>query len=107
MGVEPMNTGFADQRVSHFATGAHLAEVGLVQCLANDTHPSIISLMRSPYAQVPRTAGTKSLPADPALRVLVARACKLRKPLKNAWQRALAAILMLPPGNFGVQRVLP
>ena len=22
MGVEPMNTGFADQRVSHFATGA-------------------------------------------------------------------------------------
>ena len=23
MGVEPMNTGFADQRVSHFATGAH------------------------------------------------------------------------------------
>lgn len=24
MGVEPMNTGFADQRVSHFATGAHL-----------------------------------------------------------------------------------
>jgi hypothetical protein len=26
MGVEPMNTGFADQRVSHFATGA------LVRC---------------------------------------------------------------------------
>jgi hypothetical protein len=24
MGVEPMNTGFADQRVSHFATGAHV-----------------------------------------------------------------------------------
>jgi hypothetical protein len=24
MGFEPMNTGFADQRVSHFATGAHL-----------------------------------------------------------------------------------
>jgi hypothetical protein len=24
MGVEPMNTGFADQRVSHFATGAHI-----------------------------------------------------------------------------------
>ena len=23
MGFEPMNTGFADQRVSHFATGAH------------------------------------------------------------------------------------
>ena len=23
-GVEPVNTGFADQRVSHFATGAHL-----------------------------------------------------------------------------------
>jgi hypothetical protein len=25
MGFEPMNTGFADQRVSHFATGAHFA----------------------------------------------------------------------------------
>jgi hypothetical protein len=25
MGVEPMNTGFADQRVSHFATGASVA----------------------------------------------------------------------------------
>jgi hypothetical protein len=25
MGFEPMNTGFADQRVSHFATGAHAA----------------------------------------------------------------------------------
>jgi hypothetical protein len=23
-GIEPANTGFADQRVSHFATGAHL-----------------------------------------------------------------------------------
>jgi hypothetical protein len=23
-GIEPSNTGFADQRVSHFATGAHL-----------------------------------------------------------------------------------
>jgi hypothetical protein len=22
-GIEPANTGFADQRVSHFATGAH------------------------------------------------------------------------------------
>jgi hypothetical protein len=25
MGFEPMNTGFADQRVSHFATGAHFS----------------------------------------------------------------------------------
>src|ERR1700679_1844027 len=24
-GIEPSNTGFADQRVSHFATGAHFA----------------------------------------------------------------------------------
>jgi hypothetical protein len=24
MGFEPMNTGFADQRVSHFATGARV-----------------------------------------------------------------------------------
>jgi hypothetical protein len=23
-GIEPSNTGFADQRVSHFATGAHV-----------------------------------------------------------------------------------
>ncbi len=27
MGFEPMNTGFADQRVSHFATGAHPARL--------------------------------------------------------------------------------
>jgi hypothetical protein len=25
-GIEPSNTGFADQRVSHFATGAHARE---------------------------------------------------------------------------------
>jgi hypothetical protein len=25
MGFEPMNTGFADQRVNHFAIGAHIA----------------------------------------------------------------------------------
>ena len=24
VGIEPTNTGFADQRVSHFATGAHV-----------------------------------------------------------------------------------
>ena len=28
MGFEPMNTGFADQRVSHFAIGAHAAVPG-------------------------------------------------------------------------------
>jgi hypothetical protein len=27
MGFEPMNTGFADQRVSHFATGAHIRRI--------------------------------------------------------------------------------
>jgi hypothetical protein len=27
MGFEPMNTGFADQRVSHFATGALIAAI--------------------------------------------------------------------------------
>jgi hypothetical protein len=27
MGFEPMNTGFADQRVSHFAIGARNAEI--------------------------------------------------------------------------------
>lgn len=27
MGIEPMNTGFADQRVSHFATGAFFGAV--------------------------------------------------------------------------------
>jgi hypothetical protein len=26
MGFEPMNTGFADQRVSHFATGAQVPQ---------------------------------------------------------------------------------
>src|ERR1700677_2181248 len=26
-GIEPANTGFADQRVSHFATGAHLVSL--------------------------------------------------------------------------------
>ncbi len=30
MGFEPMNTGFADQRVSHFATGAQVAIVILL-----------------------------------------------------------------------------
>jgi hypothetical protein len=29
MGFEPMNTGFADQRVSHFATGAHVVPATL------------------------------------------------------------------------------
>jgi hypothetical protein len=27
-GIEPANTGFADQRVSHFATGAHARPAG-------------------------------------------------------------------------------
>ena len=29
MGFEPMNTGFADQRVSHFAIGAHRCQLNL------------------------------------------------------------------------------
>ena len=29
-GIEPANTGFADQRVSHFATGAHVAGLSVV-----------------------------------------------------------------------------
>ena len=33
MGFEPMNTGFADQRVSHFATGAHVEGRVLVSAL--------------------------------------------------------------------------
>jgi hypothetical protein len=32
MGVEPMNTGFADQRVSHFATGALVRRATRVAC---------------------------------------------------------------------------
>ncbi len=28
-GIEPSNTGFADQRVSHFATGAHVNNTGI------------------------------------------------------------------------------
>ena len=35
MGFEPMNTGFADQRVSHFAIGAHLAAKGFLIQLAS------------------------------------------------------------------------
>jgi hypothetical protein len=31
-GIEPANTDFADQRVSHFATGAHPAAVGSSSC---------------------------------------------------------------------------
>ena len=31
-GIEPANTGFADQRVSHFATGAHLRLGSLRGC---------------------------------------------------------------------------
>jgi hypothetical protein len=31
MGFEPMNTGFADQRVSHFATGALVAATSIMQ----------------------------------------------------------------------------
>jgi hypothetical protein len=36
-GIEPANTGFADQRVSHFATGAHLAD-GLELFAVQDHH---------------------------------------------------------------------
>ncbi len=36
MGFEPMNTGFADQRVSHFATGARAAtQDGAAELKAN------------------------------------------------------------------------
>ncbi len=35
MGFEPMNTGFADQRVSHFAIGAHDPVVPLYVALRN------------------------------------------------------------------------
>jgi hypothetical protein len=31
MGFEPMNTGFADQRVSHFATGALVAAKSILR----------------------------------------------------------------------------
>jgi hypothetical protein len=45
MGVEPMNTGFADQRVSHFATGAHIRRAskshgGSKKILPNQTRPT-------------------------------------------------------------------
>ena len=32
-GIEPANTGFADQRVSHFATGAHVP-LYMMKCTA-------------------------------------------------------------------------
>ena len=37
MGVEPMNTGFADQRVSHFATGALVRRWGSGGAMKNAT----------------------------------------------------------------------
>ena len=41
MGFEPMNTGFADQRVSHFATGAH-------SCLLQATAYNILKIENPP-----------------------------------------------------------
>jgi hypothetical protein len=38
MGFEPMNTGFADQRVSHFATGAH--GVPVAHSFLEETRPA-------------------------------------------------------------------
>ena len=37
MGFEPMNTGFADQRVSHFAIGAHCC----IYVQKAKTHPAL------------------------------------------------------------------
>jgi hypothetical protein len=45
MGFEPMNTGFADQRVSHFAIGAHCKEFTSGQ--GNRGMPKLVS-MRCP-----------------------------------------------------------
>jgi hypothetical protein len=42
-GIEPSNTGFADQRVSHFATGAQLASPSLF-CLRGKIFPRKILL---------------------------------------------------------------
>jgi hypothetical protein len=43
MGFEPMNTGFADQRVSHFAIGA-LVETVLLKTLSKRLRHNSISL---------------------------------------------------------------
>ena len=39
MGFEPMNTGFADQRVSHFATGARGRHATGVACRIDTNIP--------------------------------------------------------------------
>src|ERR1700745_2539316 len=45
MGVEPMNTGFADQRVSHFATGALIPHTkGVVRGPSKKAHITFIIL---------------------------------------------------------------
>lgn len=40
MGIEPMNTGFADQRVSHFATGARTFTVHLIPSVYTQNPPA-------------------------------------------------------------------
>lgn len=57
MGFEPMNTGFADQRVSHFAIGA-LAAACLVGTRRDKLFPATTSV-------APRSAGTASPSCTP------------------------------------------
>jgi hypothetical protein len=62
MGVEPMNTGFADQRVSHFATGALVRRATtrvarrIIPKLRGVAHtsPSLLRLRRRPQVWLHR-----------------------------------------------------
>jgi hypothetical protein len=57
-GIEPSNTGFADQRVSHFATGAHLDALGAVS--TRETAPK--NFATYPAWQDLSLPGTRFLP---------------------------------------------
>ena len=61
-GIEPANTGFADQRVSHFATGARFPTrfiTGQGEMQNNLFRPTRSNLIRGPYCSVSLTRNTK------------------------------------------------
>ena len=65
MGVEPMNTGFADQRVSHFATGAHIRRAseshgGPQKILPNRTRSTGVGSLYGDTASQSYTQGRSS-----------------------------------------------
>jgi hypothetical protein len=53
MGFEPMNTGFADQRVSHFATGALVAAKSILRRATNKKCSFLLDGIKSTSAVRP------------------------------------------------------